>query len=96
MNFTFMDNDKFTLEKIALGIRIQELRFRTINPITNNPVSQEELGLRANLTKKTIGEIERGETNAKLETLLVISKGLNITIKELFNFDMEKYKNKGI
>lgn len=90
---TFMNKDHFTSEKIALGIRIQELRQKTINSSTSNPISQEELGLRASIAKKTIGEIERGETNSKFETLLMISKGLNITIKELFDFDMEKYKN---
>ncbi|SEA25591.1 DNA-binding transcriptional regulator, XRE-family HTH domain [Flavobacterium gillisiae] len=81
-----MNNDNFTLEKNALGTRIQELRQKVINPINKKPISQEELGLIANVTKKTIGEIERGETNPKFETLLMISKGLNITIKELFNF----------
>jgi DNA-binding XRE family transcriptional regulator len=81
-----MNNDNFTLEKRALGIRIQELRQRIINPSSNNHISQEELGLRANIAKKTIGEIERGETNVKLETLLMISKALNVNIKELFNF----------
>lgn len=87
-----MNNDDFTLEKIALGIRINELRQKILNPINKKPISQEELGLIANVTKKTIGEIERGETNPKLETLLMISKGLNVTIMELFNFDLEKYK----
>ncbi|MBP2283065.1 DNA-binding XRE family transcriptional regulator [Flavobacterium sp. CG_23.5] len=87
-----MNNDDFTLEKIALGIRINELRQKILNPINKKPISQEELGLIANVTKKTIGEIERGETNPKLETLLMICKGLNVTIKELFNFDLEKYK----
>jgi DNA-binding XRE family transcriptional regulator len=86
MNFTFMNDDNFTLEKKALGVRIQELRQKVINPSTNNYISQEELGLRANIAKKTIGEIERGETNVKLETLLMISKALNVNIKELFNF----------
>ncbi len=85
-----MNNDNFTLEKIALGNRVHELRRRIINPSSNTHISQEELGLRANIAKKTIGEIERGETNAKFETLLMLSKALNVTIKELFNFDMEK------
>ncbi|MBP4141993.1 helix-turn-helix transcriptional regulator [Flavobacterium sp. P4023] len=89
-----MDNDDFTLEKKALGNRVQELRLKIIDPSSNNPISQEELGLRAGTAKKTIGEIERGVTNSKFETLLMISKALNITINELFHFDMEKYKAK--
>lgn len=84
-----MNNDNFISEKVALGIRIQELRQRITNPVSNKPISQEELGLRTNIAKKTIGEIERGETNVKFETLLTISKGLNVSIKELFNFDIE-------
>jgi len=86
-----MNNDDFTLEKKALGNRIQELRKKIIDSSSNNPISQEELGLRAGVAKKTIGEIERGVTNSKFETLLMISKALNINIKELFDFDMEKY-----
>lgn len=88
-----MNDDDFTLEKKALGNRIQELRQKIIDSSSNNPISQEELGLRAGVAKKTIGEIERGVTNSKFETLLMICKALNINIKELFDFDMEKYNN---
>jgi DNA-binding XRE family transcriptional regulator len=42
--------------------------------LQRGPISQEELGLRAGVAKKTIGEIERGVTNSKFETLLMISK----------------------
>ncbi|WP_255557858.1 helix-turn-helix domain-containing protein [Flavobacterium taihuense] len=87
MKFTFMINDNFIAEKEALGIRIQVLRQRIINPDTGKPISQEELGYISNVAKKTIGELERGVTNPKLETLLMISKGLNVSIKDLFTID---------
>lgn len=77
--------------KKALGYRISELRKKVINPETNKPISQEELGLRTGHAKKTIGELERGNTNPRYDTLLLICKELNITIQELFDFDMKKY-----
>lgn len=86
MNETDLNNCKK-----ALGYRISELRKKVINPETNKPISQEELGLRTGHAKKTIGELERGNTNPRYDTLLVISKELNVTIQELFDFDMKKY-----
>lgn len=87
-----MKKKSFKKEKEALGYRIQELREAIINPKTNKPISQEELGLRSGHAKKTIGEIERGNTNPTYETLLQISEELNVSINELFKFDMEYYK----
>ena len=87
-----MEKKSFKKEKEALGYRIKELRSKVLNPDTNEYISQEELGLRTGHAKKTIGEIERGNTNPTYETLLLISKELNVTMNELFNFDMNKYK----
>lgn len=77
--------------KRALGFRISELRKKVIDPKTNKPISQEELGLRTGHAKKTIGELERGNTNPRFDTLLLISKELNVTIKELFDFEIKDY-----
>ena len=87
-----MEKKSFKKEKEALGYRIKELRRKVLNPDTKEYISQEELGLRTGHAKKTIGEIERGNTNPTYETLLLISKELNVTINELFNFDIDKYK----
>ena len=87
-----MEKESFKREKEALGYRIRELRSKVINPDTNKYISQEELSLRTGHAKKTVGEIERGNTNPRYETLLLISKELKVTINELFNFDMNKYK----
>ena len=81
-----MKNDDLTKEKKALGARIQQLRLRIIDAKTQKHISQEELALRSNVSEKTIGELERGETNPKLDTLLLISKGLKTSLKELFNY----------
>ncbi|WP_312902660.1 helix-turn-helix domain-containing protein [Chryseobacterium taichungense] len=86
-----MNESELNEYKKALGYRISELRKTVINPETNKPISQEELGLRTGHAKKTIGELERGNTNPRYDTLLIISKELNVTIKELFDFDMKKY-----
>jgi transcriptional regulator with XRE-family HTH domain len=86
-----MKKQEFQEENYALGYRIRELREKIINPKTNRPISQEELGLRTGNAKKTIGEIERGNTNPRFNTLLLLSKELNVTIQELLDFDMKKY-----
>ena len=86
-----MNKKSFKSEKEALGYRIKELRSKVINPDTNRYISQEELSLRTGHAKKTVGEIERGNTNPRYETLLLISKELHVTINELFNFDMNEY-----
>ena len=81
----------FTDAKKALGYRIFELRQKIINTETGKPISQEELGLRTGLVKKTIGELERGNTNPEFETLLLIIRELNVTQQEFFNFAVEEY-----
>ncbi len=45
--------------------------------------SQEKLGEFAGLSKNSISSIERGESNASIETLDRIAKALNIELKEL-------------
>ena len=75
----------------ALGYRIFELRKKIINTETGNPISQEELSLRTGLTKKTIGELERGNTNPEFKTLLIICKELNVSLREFFDFDIDEY-----
>lgn len=80
--------------KRALGFRISELRKKITNSKTGKPISQEELGLRTGHAKKTIGELERGNSNPRYDTLLLICKEVDVTLKELFNFDMKEYIKK--
>ena len=75
----------------ALGYRIFELRKKIINTETGNPISQEELSLRTGFTKKTIGELERGNTNPEFKTLIIICNELNISLREFFDFDIDEY-----
>ncbi|MDT0644646.1 helix-turn-helix transcriptional regulator, partial [Zunongwangia sp. F363] len=92
--FILMLEEKIIKEKKALGLRIFELREKVINPKTNKPISQEELGLRTGNAKKTIGEIERGNTNPTFETLLKIARELQVSINELFQYNSNDYLRK--
>lgn len=49
-------------------------------------LSQQELELKAGISKNQIGNIERGEVNITLVSILAISKALEISPKELFDF----------
>lgn len=48
-------------------------------------LSQEELGFRSNLHRTYIGMIERGEKNITLENIDRLSKGLDISMKTIFD-----------
>jgi len=61
----------------ALGSRIRELRLK-------REWSQEAFADICGIHRSHMGEIERGETNLTLSTLLVISKHLEVTISSLF------------
>lgn len=47
-------------------------------------ISQNELGLREEITKNQIGRIERGTINTSLIALSRIAKALEVELKELF------------
>jgi transcriptional regulator with XRE-family HTH domain len=49
-------------------------------------LSQEELGLEAEIGKNQVGLIERGEINPTLSTLNALAVSLNISLSELIRF----------
>lgn len=65
-----------TIQK-TLGSRIRELRLK-------RAWSQEEFADHCGIHRSHMGEIERGETNLTLSTMLVISQKLETTISALF------------
>ncbi len=65
--------------KKLVGERIRELR-------KGRGLSQEELGWKSDLDYTHIGAIERGEKNWSIETLVKVTKGLNVRINDLFDF----------
>lgn len=50
-------------------------------------LSQEELAFRASLHNTYIGQLERGEKNATIESLAKVCAALDITLAELINND---------
>ena len=62
---------------LNFGKIIKELR-------KEKEISQEELGFRSNLHRTYIGMIERGEKNITLENIEKISKGLDVSMKLIF------------
>jgi DNA-binding XRE family transcriptional regulator len=62
----------------AVGARIVQLRKK-------KRASQECLADSCGLHRSHMGEIERGESNVTLSTLLLLVKQLDITVSELFN-----------
>ena len=64
-----------------LGMKIRRVR-------KDRGFTQEELGREAGIDPKYIGEIERGNANITIKTLLNISEVLDITIGELLSFTL--------
>ncbi len=62
----------------ALGSRIRELR-------KQRGFSQIRFARRCGLHPSYMGEVERGETNLTLASLLLITKRLQTTIAQLFD-----------
>ena len=60
-----------------LGKRIREIR-------QLKGLTQEELGEKANLSYKYVGELERGKVNVSFDSLVRISRALDIRIGALF------------
>ena len=60
-----------------LGANVRDLRVR-------RRLTQEQLGERAGLSYKFIGEVERGVTNPSIESVAAIAKALDADIADLF------------
>ncbi|RKT01566.1 helix-turn-helix domain-containing protein [Chryseobacterium defluvii] len=66
----------------AFGDNLKKLR-------AEKKISQEELANSSDIPISQIGRIERGEVNTTISTIYVISKALEIDIKELFDFPIK-------
>ena len=69
--------------KKIFGKRLRRLR-------RERGMTQEELGEKSGISYKFIGEIERGEANPSLISLLNVSESLGVDFQELFNFEKDK------
>ncbi len=72
-----------------LGIRIRETR-------ESKKLSQFDLATSCLIPKSQIGRIERAEINTTYLTLLKISKALDVSIKDLLDFDREVNREEGV
>ena len=70
------NRDKSAL--LAFGKHLRNMR-------KERGLSQEQLENLADISKNQIGNIERGEVNVTLISLLAISKALDISPKDLFD-----------
>jgi XRE family aerobic/anaerobic benzoate catabolism transcriptional regulator len=70
-------------ESRAVGKRIEALRRK-------KGLTQEKLAEQVGLSMKHIGEIERGRVNPTLASLAGISKALEISLMDLFDFEHER------
>ena len=57
---------------------------------TARGLSQADLGERANLNDKYLGELERGEGNPSLEVLMKLAKALDIDLATLVGDDLTR------
>jgi len=87
-NFNPMDLNDFTEEKRKFGKNVVKLRERMkSSEYKNRSISQQELSDKGGyFSKKTLGEIERGDGNPTLETILALAYVLEVHPKELFDF----------
>lgn len=63
--------------QMAVGKRIRELRLK-------KGLSQQQLAQACNLCRDRIGEIERGNNNIRLSSLLIITRQLGVTVEKMF------------
>lgn len=65
----------------VVGDRIKDLRINRTN------LSQEEFAKKIGLDRTYMSRVESGKQNLTLETLIKICEGLNLSLKELFDFE---------
>ena len=60
----------------------------------NGDLSLTELGNRCGIKKSNLIPIEKGRQNITLLTLYKIASALGVEVKEIFEFDTEKFHNR--
>lgn len=66
-------------ENVKFGQRVASLRIE-------KGISQEALALQCGINRTYMGEVERGEKSPSLTIIVKIAKGLNISLKTLFDY----------
>lgn len=68
-----------TEANIQFGQQVAKIR-------KSHGLSQEQLAYKCGFDRTYIGTIERGEKSATINSIVKIAQGLNITLKDLFNY----------
>lgn len=76
----YVANHKDILFLIAFGSNLKKIR-------EQKAITQAQLAIDCNFDVSVISRIERGAVNTSILNLKLISKALDIPIKELFNFE---------
>jgi transcriptional regulator with XRE-family HTH domain len=76
-------------QRELLGRRLRSLR-------TLKGMTQQDLGARADVNYKFLGEIERGRQNPSFDVLAKIAGALGVHLSELFRFEHEVLSRKEI
>lgn len=64
--------------KIGLKIKLERVK---------RELTQEQLADMANISRPTVGSIERGEQSPSFDTMEAIATAFGMTVQELCNFD---------
>ncbi len=73
-------NDKHIKKKNMIGLKIKIERVK-------RGLSQEQLAELADLSRPTIGAIERGERSPSFDSVEAIAEAFGMPVQELCNFD---------
>ncbi|MFD2162248.1 helix-turn-helix domain-containing protein [Paradesertivirga mongoliensis] len=65
---------------------IDKVRARILQIRKEKGITQEDLVQRTGFELKQIGRIERGEVNPTLSSIAAIARGLEVDLKQLFEF----------
>lgn len=66
-----MENNRYKLEIVRLGLLIKELRVK-------EKIAQQQLAILCNVDRKTIYRIEKGEQNITISLLFSVADALKI------------------
>lgn len=75
----FINKEDDAMDLATIGARLVSLR-------KSKGMSQLELSEKTGLDRTYLSRVEAGKQNLTIDTLITICKGLNVTLKEFFDF----------
>lgn len=82
VHFYEVNNVKNNIYIKKFGENLKQVRL-------DKKLSQEALAFTADIPISQIGRIERGEINTTISTVKALAVALNVSVKDLFNFDID-------